>query len=104
MVRRTLGRRHRAARRARRSPRAWRSADPAKSFYLARVLISKPASTFEEHALDRFQVRLERIDRHAERGVTALTPQIAAVETDGIEPLRVFALPLRVGVGKHVAA
>src|SRR5215472_17919702 len=52
----------------------------------------------------RLQVRFERLNRHLERRLRTFAPQFAAVEHDGVEPLRILALADGDGVGKDVTA
>src|SRR5204862_2859961 len=52
----------------------------------------------------RLQVRFKGLDRDLQRSLRIVAPQFAAIEHDGVEPLRVLALADRDGVGKNVTA
>src|SRR6478609_789275 len=52
----------------------------------------------------RLKVALPCIDRNAERGIGALAPYLAAIEDDGIDPLRILALAMCIVVGKDERA
>src|SRR5262245_50953223 len=52
----------------------------------------------------RLQVRLERLDRDRQGWVGVRSPELAAVEHDGIEPLRVLAFARHDRVRKDVTA
>ena len=52
----------------------------------------------------RVEIGLESLDRYLHGGIAVRSPQIAALEAHGVEPLRVVALAHRGAVGKHMGA
>src|ERR1700688_5234113 len=52
----------------------------------------------------RLQIRLPGFDADPHRRIAVLAPQFAAVESHGIEPVRILAGIAGIGIGKHVAA
>src|SRR5256885_2924121 len=52
----------------------------------------------------RFKIRLPAIDRDGERRIGIVAPKLGPREDDGIDPLRVFAATMRIGVREYITA
>src|SRR5260370_29728470 len=62
-----------------------------------------PGARSELKASRRFEIRLERVDRYLDGRIGVRAPELAALEYDGVEPLRAVALVDRERIGKGVA-
>src|SRR4051812_45360064 len=50
------------------------------------------------------KIRLPAVDRHAESRIGVSPPKLRSLEDHRVDPLRVLALAMRIGVGEDVAA
>src|SRR5262245_53714626 len=62
------------------------------------------ATRWVNHSLRRFQVRFPRIDRDAEATRCVVPPQLMRLEHDRIQPLRLLAETLCMGIRKYMSA